>query len=200
MTSRRCSLLMSKKPKFGLDIDGVLVDFARPFNSWLEKSLGVKCPAHITDYSWYKCVPGLTFEGFWTEFDRFGQSGAYRDMPLIDGAKSAVRKIAEHYDVWFITSRPDYATQDTYDAIHRDFGFEPSKVIMARSGKKSNEINKLGIKFFVEDAPHHAEDIAENTNCKLYLMDTHYNREVKHPRATRVSDWDEILWLRGLDE
>lgn len=179
---------------YGIDLDGVLFNFLDPFNDWLSKHLGVEIHANgITDYSWWKCIDGLTEEEFWAEFDRFGKSGAYGKMELIPGAKQGLNALSQVFDIAFITARPDYAYDDTVMALKKHFGFGADRLFMARNCNKSYFVNELGINFFIEDAPHHAIDIVEKSTARVDLMNTPYNQDVNHPKIKRVSSWDEIL-------
>jgi uncharacterized HAD superfamily protein len=190
---------MCHKSKLGLDLDGITYEFIPPFCKWLRDKLGIPIyPRDVKDYYWFNCVAGMTEQQFWDEFHAFSKSGAYRDFALLPGAQESIRYLLDNYDVKFITARPDYAYEDTVGAIYRDFGIcEPDRIIFARA-HKSDEILAHGIDIFIEDASHHALDIANKTDAHVYLMDTDYNQDVSHSQITRVQDWAHIMKVLGV--
>lgn len=186
---------MNMPIKVGFDIDGCLASFSEPFTQYLSKKVGqfIK-PNDIYDYSWWKCFTGMTEDVFWHHFHEFGKAGYYRNFPPLKDAESYVTKLLETYDYHFITSRPDYTYKDTLEWLDDNFGAgDPDKVTFCRGGLKSSAINELGVDIFIEDAPHHAEDIVNNTSAHLYLMDAPYNKDVIiSDNMTRVYNWEQI--------
>ena len=188
---------------YGIDLDGVSVDFIGPFSQQLKDNLGIQYDdSEITDYYWHRCNLGITEQSFWEQFDIFGKDREmYRHLEPLPDAKIAIStfmKIAK--DVWFITGRPHYAYEQTIDSLKRNFDVDSDRIIFS-SGKdyKSNVVKRLGIDVFVDDAPHYAQSIAENTDAKVYLMDTTYNQDISGENITRVLDWGQII-LKELKE
>lgn len=187
---------LRKSKRYGVDLDGVCFDFVSPFSGWLKQKLSIDYHDHeIVDYHWYNCIPGLSEKDFWNEFHKWGQSGNYKTLELLPGAKDGVRWLLENAgDVYFITARPEYALDQTLECLSEHFEFDKNKLIFANGcNGKVKEVNELGVDIMIEDAPHNAKEIVEKTAADIYLMDTSYNRDVKHDRIVRVKHWNEIL-------
>lgn len=186
---------MSSQIKIGYDIDGCLACFSEPFTHYLSNAYNQKISSKdIYDYSWWKCFAGMTEDVFWRHFHEFGKAGHYRNFPLFKDAAAHVTKLLEMYDYHFVTSRPDYTHKDTLVWLENNFGIDdPDKITFCRNGLKSDAINELDIDIFIEDAPHHAQDIVNNTPAYLYLMDAPYNKDVIiSDNMTRVYNWEQI--------
>ena len=182
---------------YGIDIDGVCVDFVGAFSRFLKNNLNVWYEDDdIKDYHWYNCDLGITKEDFDREFDNFGlNKEEYRLLSPILGARNAIQFLVRNAkDVWFITGRPHYAYEQTVDSLLNLFNIESDRIIFS-SGKdyKSNVVNRLGVDVFIDDAPHYALSLANNTKAKVYLMDATYNKELNHSRITRVDSWREFV-------
>lgn len=183
---------------YGIDLDGVCYDFIPRFSQYLKNYTGVQYDnSEITDYYWYKCIPGLKEDDFWEAFDAFGVTcQGYRNLPVIDGAKEGIRFLMENAnDVWFITGRPHYAFEQTADALERDFGVNSDHIIFS-SGKdyKSNVVNRLEIDVFIDDGPHYVRSLSKNTSAKVYLMrSAPYGFLVDDPDIIAVDTWKEFI-------
>ncbi len=198
----KCQCSKSKRPspklnrKYGVDLDGVCYNFVGPFSSWLKENLRISYSDNeIVDYHWYNCIPGLSEQDFWNEFHRWGKAGSYRDLDLLPGARDGVLWLMDNgVDVYFITARPEYAKEQTIESLEKHFPLNRDKLIFADGSKgKVKEVNELGIDVIIEDAPHNANLIVEKTPAGVYLVDTSYNQDIRHPRIKRVSHWDEIV-------
>ncbi len=196
------SMSVSKPELYGIDLDGVCFGFKQGFGPWLEEKLGVKMPEdkEITSYYWHKNVEGLEEDDFWREFHAFGESGGYRHLPLLKGTLEALNSIvAAGNKIIYITSRPDYALQDTKDALEEfDFPFRDNLIFAG--GHKGPIINAQGVDVFIDDSPTTLQEICSDTTARIYCADHAFNREVETVRPfTRVTSWDEFLVAEGLN-
>lgn len=185
---------------YGIDLDGVSFDFVGLFSDWLKTRLNISYDdKDIVEYHWYKCIPGLSQEDFFREFDKFGYAGMYSKLKTLPGASDAIKKLMNKGKVWFVTARPSYAEKCTIQAVKREFGADRKQIVFSRGlDYKSSAVSLLGIDTFIEDGPHYAMSIAEKTNALVYLMDMPYNREISHQKILRVSSWSDILAEEGL--
>jgi len=186
---------MSKK-RYGVDLDGVCFDFMSLFGAWLQRTCGVEYKyEEITSYYWHECIDGLSEATFWKEFDRFGMAGhGYRNLEILPGTLAALDIIvAAGHEIVFITNRPEYARQDTIDAIE-EAGFPKANIIFAK-GNKAPIIQELGVDVFIDDSPKTVEQITTGTRATVYCMDAPYNRKLDDSLGwfTRVCDWSEFL-------
>jgi uncharacterized HAD superfamily protein len=187
--------------RYGIDLDGVCFDFVGAFSSWLKAKLNLSYEDNqITEYHWYRCIPGMSETDFFREFHNFGHAGMYESLGLIHGCVAGVHRMLANGQLWFITARPDYVKAQTIEAVKRAFGLDERQIVFSH-GKdyKANAVNSLQIDTFVEDGPQYAESIAANTGAKVYLIDKPYNQKVNHPKIHRVISWDEILVREGLN-
>lgn len=187
---------MVASKRYGVDLDGVCFNFVEPFSLWLKENLRINYhDSEIVDYHWYNCIPGLSEQDFWDEFHKWGKAGNYKELELLPGAKEGVLWLMENgLDVYFITARPEYAKEQTIHALERHFNLDKAKLVFSgcKNGKVQ-EVKDLGIDTIIEDAPHNATLIAGHTNADVYLIDTSYNKDVKHSKIYRVRHWDDII-------
>jgi uncharacterized protein len=189
---------------YGIDLDGVSVDFITDFSKFLKEYLNVSYEdSEITDYHWYKCDLGISQDEFWSAFNVYGmRKKRYEHLLPLPYANDGIRMLLENAkDVWFITGRPHYAYEQTTKSLRRCFDI-PSDRIIFSSGEdyKSNVVNRLGIDVFFDDAPHYSESIAKHTNAQVYLMNTTYNQEVSDPNIIRVDGWKDFIAKEFVDE
>lgn len=183
---------------YGIDLDGCCYDFINCFGAWLESRVGIKYNYEdVTDYYWFKNIDGLSEDVFWDEFNEFTYADMYRGIPVLDDTKKAIKTLAKNGELVFVTARPMVTRHTTNSVIYRDFDIESDKVYFSKD--KDDAVKNIKIDVFVEDGPHYAEAIAQNTNAKVYLMDAPYNKQANHPQITRVRGWQHILELEGLN-
>jgi len=192
---------MSKK-RYGIDLDGVCFNFTKAFTAWLKRTCDVEYShEEITSYYWHECIDGLSEATFWKEFDKFGMQGhGYRHLELLPGTVAALDTIiAAGHEIVFITNRPEYARQDTIDAIE-EAGFPKEAKIIFAKGNKAPIIQQLSVDVFIDDSPKTVEQITTGTRATVYCRDAPYNRELDDSLGwfTRVCDWSEFLEAEGL--
>lgn len=182
---------------YGIDLDGVSVDFIGDFSSFIKSELGIWYDdSEITNYYWHKCDLGISETAFWTIFHNYGMHhGRYEHLVPLPGAVDGIKFLLDNAkDVWFITGRPHYAYEQTVRSLSKHFDVASDRIIFSSGDDyKSNVVRRLGIDTFFDDAPHYAESLAENTDAQVYLMDTTYNREVSNPKINRVKSWSEFI-------
>jgi len=189
----------AKDKIYGIDLDGVSVDFISDFSHFLKEYLDISYEdSEIIDYYWYKCDLGISENEFWDAFHVYGRKRkGYRKLNPLPGAIPGIKSLmTEAKDVWFITGRPHYAYEQTVKSLMEHFHI-PSDHIIFSSGTdyKSNVVNRLGIDVFFDDAPHYAQSLVDNTPAKVYLMNTTYNQKVSDERIIRVNGWENFIKL-----
>lgn len=183
------------KNNIGFDLDGVLADFHQPFYKFI---LDCRDDIHfnyedITAWDWSEQIKNLTSEEFWELFDRFTVEHGYLNLPPISMDSFEVLNYLneEGHPIYFITGRPAKSREETYEWMSQFFDVRYDNII--HTDNKSEICKKLKIKFFVEDTPHYALDIANNSPTKVYLLDKHYNEDFEHDKITRIYDLHEVL-------
>ena len=185
---------------YGIDLDGVSFDFSKGFRDWLRKNLDLHITdEEITSYYWFQTCLKISEKDFWEEFHKFGQNGGYKNLEVIPGTLEALNKIAiKGHKIVYITSRPDYATQDTKDALlMHNFPFAHNVHIAGKS--KVPLIYEHEVDVFIDDSPTTIHDIVWNTEVKVYCRDYLFNRNLSVP-VTRVTSWHDFLTHEGLHE
>jgi len=183
---------------YGIDLDGVSFKFCQAFCKWLYHRTGVYCNANnLTDYYWYKCVPGLTEEVFWKEFHEFGRAAGYRNLDLIPETISSLRSLeAAGHKLVYITHRPIYSFFDTIEAL-KEHDFPQRESLVYVKDSKVEWVNELGVDVYIDDSPNVLPELCGKTKTKVYCRDYAYNRHLDLD-FTRVSSWSEFLELEGV--
>lgn len=75
-------------------------------------------------------------------------------------------------------------------AIERQ-GFSDIDVYLLGSDYKVEKARELSCDIFIEDNPLNSVQLADD-GVKVILLDTNYNKDVKHQNIVRVSNWIDI--------
>lgn len=112
-----------------LDLDGVLYDFEGLWQARAARLLGVHVPA-VSTRKWDQMAEQLGLasnDQFWKWFRDTG--GFEADGPLYPYAQELVASLAAHrYQVTVVTSRPEWAREQTYQLFLYRFASLPSLV------------------------------------------------------------------------
>ena len=190
---RNCSESSRNRRVYGVDLDGVVFNFVTPFSAYLKRNLNINYDdKDIVDYHWYNCIPGLEKAKFYKMFYDFCANGDFQDLKPLPGAKVAVDTLLDCGQVYFITSRPEITRFDSLVSLKRYFKIKDDQLIIAEKSKVDDVI-RLRVTHFIDDAPRNVEEVATHTGANVYLMDQPYNKEVKHPGVIRISSWLEML-------
>lgn len=188
------------KPKtYGIDLDGVCFDFLGGFANWLKSNYNIDVqPQNLTNYYWTGFDPALK-ELIWkTYFHEFCRKGGLLSLADLPGAAAGLNTLIDMGNtVHFITSREDYAKDDTIEAITNKLGIYSPSVHIAKGHIKAPYVRDLLVDVFIDDAPHTLAEVACNTRATVYCMDQPYNREVDETFITRVHNWQEFLAAEG---
>lgn len=184
--------------RYGIDLDGVCFDFLNAFRTRINSAFNTNIQEEeITSYFWFD-GNDVTEDQFWSEFHKFGQEGGYRHLDVLPGTLDALQRIvSEGHQIYYITNRPEYARQDTIDALEEhDFPFR--KNLFFALGDKPPLINKLKIDVFVEDSGRTIEKVAKQTDAAIYCVDYPHNKGIVGRKIFRIRDWDDFLLAEAL--
>jgi uncharacterized HAD superfamily protein len=70
-------------------------------------------------------------------------------------------------------------------------------VVYFTQNAKSELVDQLGVKLFVDDRHENCRDVAENTEAIVLMPHRSYNRSFEHPRVTRIADLHAVLAFLG---
>jgi uncharacterized HAD superfamily protein len=114
----------------------------------------------------------------------------------VRGAIKGVRALIDRgYDVHVVSDRPDSLYDATRSWLNRR-GLSGLPLIFTnrQHPRKLDIIRQERLSLVVEDAPHHAESMAQDPAIrKVYLLHTPYNAHVNHPKVHRVRNWSHLL-------
>lgn len=169
-----------------IDLDGVVVDFLYPI---IKKGF-----PYPKDY-W--------FSNYSEEQKRYVKS-LFEDedfifsLPPIEGAIESVYKLSEMgVFAGFLTSRTEKVKLATLAWLDKYFSNLIFEVFFAENkAQKIEELKRLLNKdslILVEDAPHFAEEVAQNKNL-VFIVDYLYNRNISNTKnIVRVSSLKEVI-------
>jgi predicted urease superfamily metal-dependent hydrolase len=130
----------------------------------------------------------------------FYRGGGFIDIPAIEGAAEAIKKIrAAGYTFIIITARPKWQ----YKRVHGDtiewlkkHGIEYDDIIFNKDKAEAIYERILPARplFFIEDRAKHCLELA-NIGVKVLYLTRSYNENDIHPHPLihRISAWDEVI-------
>jgi uncharacterized protein len=195
-----------KKKILGVDFDDVLFDNNTSIAAFHNARYGTSYGKEDnTDYFFEK-LWGCSTEEVWRRMEEYGETEFHHEAPIIDGAKEALENLRTAYDIVIITARAPAARGVTERWLEKNLpGFVRQIYFTDRfrldsPGRllKSDVCKEVGVSYFVEDAPHWAEDVARNApGTEVFLFDSPWNRKETPPGAVRVHSWEEVARALG---
>jgi len=174
-----------------VDIDGVVYSWDRAASDLLRRLTGKV----------------LTFPSpSWNSLEKEAGKAAWREMwddhldelftsgPAIFGAIDALYKLAQHYEVTLVTSRPKEALAATEAWLQR-YGAEYDHLELCGRHSSKPEMLPDPPDFFIDDKPKNIlEAQAPPWNLRddqVFVFPALYNKDFDHP--SKVSGWGEIV-------
>lgn len=166
--------------KIFIDLDGVLYSFINAF--WDE-------------LVWYHNMPESLYSEYMDNPDKYINTHLgkqlvhtpiiYERYKSVPKEKVALDKLAEIYEICYVTSRPTDVYLATKHWLTREHFPEGTIYFTSEKGKLAEELQPI---FAVEDQEHHIESMRNFTN--VFIMDHYYN---KHVKGNRISSLEELL-------
>jgi uncharacterized HAD superfamily protein len=177
-----------KKLNIGVDIDGTITDpyhFIPYLNEMFNKNYKNE---DITTHDW-EALYNIKESDIITNFHET-YLHTYIDVECIEGSSEIIEEIAKEHNVFFITARSHNLTDITNNWL-KEIGLSSIDVHLLGSHYKVEKAQELNCDIFIEDSPANAIQLAE-VGIIVFLINTYYNQEVKHPNIIRVNNWNEI--------
>jgi uncharacterized HAD superfamily protein len=114
----------------------------------------------------------------------------YVDLEPIEYSQEVTHLLAQE-GLIYLSSRPNHLEEVTKLWLEKH-NFPQGKLILTRQKCAMMAIHNC--RFIVEDAGHHALDIA-NANYPVYLLDYPWNQDIKHFFIKRIKSLREIIEL-----
>lgn len=187
-----------------VDVDDVLVEFYAAFAEFHNRMYGTAiCKESFTSYFVHEVVGGGV-EDAKVKIWAFYASDSFKCLPLVNGARQAIRCLAEAHELVAVTGRPhgvapitermlDQYFYGCFTAVHHTDAFRVGSVTDAWQPKADLCI-EIGADVIIEDYFGHAVPCAE-AGVRVVLFDQPWNRwpVVPYDRISRVHSWDEAL-------
>lgn len=189
--------------RIGVDVDGVLADFVRPYCRELERRSGVQLPSNI---DWDKWPSGWRFEGeyfpqditreFWREA-RDWKSPAVVDqqerwwatLPVITTVvDNGILRLAHFtHELFFISNRPMHLRSTTQQWIEDNFDIVDTQVMHTKD--KGALAKGLELHGLIDDKPDNLIEVARacGTSCVPVLIDRPWNKDFDNPYIHRAT-------------
>jgi uncharacterized HAD superfamily protein len=153
----------------GIDLDEVVFNFIDPFIVFANKKYGTSYTRQdMRSYSFERSgiIPKGTNEENVLEFCR---QGGVLNMPLMPGAKEALRLLNSLYTIVYVTTRQQEFEDDTNQCLIEAGLWNP--VYFATKEKpKSAWVKELHIHTLVDDNPFNIQDVRDNTEARTILL------------------------------
>lgn len=177
------------KPRFGLDLDGVVYKW----DDTARYMLNLYCGEEVAESRSWDHIKDTVSPTSWTWLWSEGvKLGLFRYGHIYKGAIEGVQQLGELTDLVVITSRPKSAVQDTLDWLGYN-RFPVAEVhILGFDQKKSDVLPHCD--FYLDDGAHNIDDLYDNTKGELLLWDRPWNQDhYRDPSIRRVSSWLEVI-------
>jgi 5'(3')-deoxyribonucleotidase len=105
--------------RLGIDLDGVVADFNEGWTSRYNAEFGTSyTPDMVTTWNAMTALGAFASDDdFWAWARNDDGPGLFRHLPLIEGAKEALDRLAINNDIVIITTKPAWAAPETFEWI-----------------------------------------------------------------------------------
>ncbi|MFW5846612.1 MAG: 5' nucleotidase, NT5C type [Nanoarchaeota archaeon] len=181
--------------RIGIDIDEVVCELVRGYLNYVEKSRGIKKTyEEVFCYNLWE-VLDVSKKDAYDLMKGYCNTKEFDNIGMVEGAIENIQKLADKFEIFFITARPEYIMDKTKKFIKDNFG-EFGKVLFsseAHGGDKEKQDlcleNNIGL--LVEDHGEHSLKYTDK-GIRVLLLDKPWNSGVEHANITRVYNWKEI--------
>ena len=188
---------MTFKPRIGLDLDGVVVDWTRKvlemFNA---RSWGSSHPYNFDpaiEPPYWDWIKDQVRPGDWTWLWNDGMRESYSDALPYAGAQRFAYQLRKLGDIIVMTSRPEGTWTDTIEWWKKHMAFTPAGYNFFRDGKEKGNVK---CDYLIEDNAEYAETYKICTpTATVLLFDRAWNRDAGEWALglERVHSYDEVL-------
>lgn len=172
--------------RLGIDLDGVVADFNAGWMSRYNTENGTNLTTDLVDH-WDAMVDLTTFPSdkeFWEWARNEDSPGLFRHLPLFPEALPALNRLALDHEIVIITTKPRWATHETY-AWLADNKIPTKEVHITRRKWK------VDCDIYLDDGPHNLERLVvekpDRITCRFVRP---WNATVEG--AVDVDSWDSF--------
>lgn len=166
-------------------MDGVIADTTAQFIYWYEKEFGVRVEKesfHGVPES--EALPNNAVRQF------VYAPGFFRTSPVMPGAREAVKKLMEKFDVYIVSAAMEFPQSlfEKHEWLQEHFPFINWRNIVF-CGDKSI----INTDYMIDDHVHNL-DVCKG---KAFMFSAGHNAHISH--HTRVNNWEEVLELMNAE-
>ena len=170
-----------KKQRIAIDMDEVMADTLTKRLAIYRSEFGEELPREsLRGVNLYEAVGEERRERVKAQLF---QAGFFREIPVMKGAKEAIRDLMERYEIFIATAAMEYphSFPEKYDWIKEHLPFFPDSHIVF-CGDKSI----IHADFLIDDTPHH---FARFAGQGILFSSPHNAKETRYPR---VDNWSDV--------
>lgn len=185
--------------KIGIDIDGVLTDYARFMYDYgtkfcVEKHLPLTIKPNQIDEAIFGWDEKIT-EAFWNRY----LEEYVTNYPARFFASKVIQELKEKHEIYIVTARNEEGLPPEDYGKMRDFTKQWLKaqniaydaIVYTKRGNKLKDCIENDVQLMVEDEPMNIEELKEKLMVLCY--DCPYNQQVEGKNIIRVYSWYDIL-------
>ncbi|KAL1547883.1 hypothetical protein AAHA92_16190 [Salvia divinorum] len=196
-----------EKLMIAVDVDEVLGNFVSTLNRFIGDRYSLNLP--LTDYhvhEYFKIWKCSRYEADHRVHEFFKTPYFKKEINPIPGAREALEKLSQTYNLSVVTSRQNAIKDHTikwiekhYPGLFQEIHFGNHFALDGKSRPKSDICKSLGAKVLIDDNPTYAMDCAA-AGIKVLLFD--YENSYpwcktehaahQHPLVTKVHSWEEV--------
>ena len=193
---------MKGKMRIGIDLDECLTEFVFSFLNYHNDKYGTKLSKR--DIKLYDLCEfmGCSKNESINRIHRFYETSHFKELPVVFGSQNGVRNLSSDNELFIISSRPEYISQQTERWLEHHFYNKFSDIVFVNEWgneqysmkrTKSEACAYLGVELMIEDNEVNARDCAFR-GARVFLIDRPWNQNGKlHSGIKRVYDWNEIF-------
>lgn len=189
--------------RIGIDVDGVLAEFTKSFNSLVRAAFSVELPDPALTWDYH--LEHLTRPQVSEAWELIKSTPFYGTMLPMTGALDNIERLnalsKQGNDVYFITSRPGYLAKFWTELWLKNHGMYLPTVLVTTD--KGSTAKGLKLDVFVDDKPENNMDVLRAFGAlglvigpvRVYLIDHPYNKWADQPGnyGVRVAHLTEVL-------
>ena len=181
---------MTKKPRFGIDIDGTVTHPATLIPH-INKQYNVNITLDdITEYDFLSAFPHPVDRNQFQSWFQENEPAMYAVSECAAHAQQILNDWQHRYELYYISARGENVYDVTLDWFTKE-QVPYHHIELIGSHDKINVAKKHQVDVFFEDKHDNAVMIAEELDIPVVLFDTPYNRPPVPSNVIRVYDWVE---------
>lgn len=186
------------KPTLAIDIDDVLAGFVPAMLEFHNARYGTNLRREdVYSYKFWE-VWGTSQDEAIRRVVEFSRSGSLAELPLIDGARDAIRVLGRKYELHAVTARREEFSESTHQWLEVNFSGMFSGVHFAdhltdKHRSKGEICDEIGAVAIIDDSHANALDCLHPSRNVL-LLDAPWNTRKEIPDGMqRVFSWRHVL-------